>query len=105
MSDSYALGTYVKNGRRKTAGSRRDAVALVFDGYKLEKPVVSEEATYRDLQAQAKELGIAANQSESALREAIALKAPAQGVAPAPSSTSAVPDTIEEPHSTLTEQD
>ena len=105
MSDSYALGTYVKNGRRKTAASRRDAVALVFDGYTLEKPVVSEEATYRELQAKAKDLGIPANQSEAALREAIATAEPVPGVAPAPSSTSAVPDTIETPHSTLTEQD
>jgi hypothetical protein len=105
MSDSYALGVYEKGDRRKSANSRREAVALVFDGYKHVEAVPAETATYRELQAKAKDLGIAANQSEAALREAIANAEPVPGVAPAPSSTSAVPDTIETPHSALTEED
>jgi hypothetical protein len=30
----YAPGTYVKNGRTRVARSAREAVALVFEGYK-----------------------------------------------------------------------
>jgi len=104
MSDSYAPGVYVKGDRRRSATSRSDAVALVFEGYRLVETVPAETATYRELQAQAKELGIAANQSEADLRTAIAEASPVTGVAPTVSSTAAVPDTIETPHSALTEE-
>lgn len=73
MSD-YKPGTYVKGDSVKVANTTKRAVALVFDGYKLQKASPAEDTSYRDLQSQAKELGIPANQSEAALRSAIAEK-------------------------------
>jgi len=67
----FATGTYVKGDSAKVATSRAQAVALVFDGYVFRGESPSEDVDYRDLQAQAKELGIPANQSADALREQI----------------------------------
>lgn len=71
MSD-YKPGTYVKGDSVKVANTAARAVALRFDGYTLHEATPAEDTSYRDLQAQAKELGIPANQSEAALRAAIA---------------------------------
>jgi hypothetical protein len=81
MSDAqYKPGVYVKGDSEKVANTPARAVALVFDGYTLKETVPAESASYRDLQAQAKELGIPANQSEGALREAIAAATPSTAV-------------------------
>lgn len=75
MSDAqYPTGTYVKGDSVKVANTPARAVALVFDGYRLQEQAPAEDTSYRDLQAQAKELGIKANQPEASLREAIAAK-------------------------------
>lgn len=76
MSDSgsYATGVYVKGDDEKVANSTTRAVALVFEGYQLKTEVPADDTSYRDLQAQAKELGIKANQPEDVLRKQIALK-------------------------------
>lgn len=77
MSDSlYEPGVYVKGDDERVANTPARAVALVFEGFSLKETIPAEGATYRDLQAQAKELGIPANQSEGALRDAIAAKTP-----------------------------
>lgn len=68
---TYEPGTYVKGDVARVASSRSQAVAFVFDGYVRKVEAPAEDADYRDLQAQAKELGIAANQSADALREQI----------------------------------
>lgn len=65
-------GVYVKGDSVKTANTAAKAVALVFEGYQLQEQVPAEDTSYRELQAEAKELGIPANQSDSALRKAIA---------------------------------
>jgi hypothetical protein len=70
------LGVYTKNGVDRVADTPTRAVALSFDGFTLKEQVPAESATYRDLQAQAKDLGIPANQSEAALRDAIAAHQP-----------------------------
>lgn len=70
----YEPGTYVKGDVTKVATSTKRAVALVFDGYRRKVDGPSESADYRDLQAQAKELDIPANQSAEALREQIDAK-------------------------------
>lgn len=68
----YKPGVYVKDGVEKHANTVARAVALAFEGYRLKEEVPASGASYRDLQSQAKELGIPANQSEDALRAAIA---------------------------------
>jgi hypothetical protein len=88
MSDQYSTGVYVKGDSEKVANTTARAVALVFEGYRLKETVPADDTSYRDLQAQAKELGIKANQPEAALREAIA-------AASLPG-----PDTIVEPDTT-----
>lgn len=88
MSDQYAPGTYVKGDSEKVANTAARAVALVFEGYRLKETVPADDTNYRDLQAQAKELGIKANQSEADLRAAIA------------EATLPGPDTIVEPDTT-----
>lgn len=70
----YEPGTYVKGDVVKVATSTKRAVALVFDGYRRKVDGPSEDVDYRDLQAQAKELDIPANQSADALREQIDAK-------------------------------
>jgi len=73
---SYATGNYVKNGRVRAASTAADAVDLVWNGY---VPVADQPAPSRsDLQAQAKALGIPANQTSEALLAAIA-EAPVAG--------------------------
>lgn len=37
MSDTYQPGAYVKGDTTKVANNKAQAVALVFDGYKLQK--------------------------------------------------------------------
>lgn len=75
MSDgTFKPGTYVKGDRVKVANTASRAVALVFEGYTLQEAVPAEDTSYRDLQAQAKELGIKANQPEADLRQQIAAK-------------------------------
>lgn len=74
MSDAqYQPGIYVKGDQKRAAHTARDAVALVFDGFKLEESTApGEDVSYRDLQAQAREHGIPANQTADVLRAAIA---------------------------------
>lgn len=67
----FEAGTYVKGDVARVATSRSQAVALVFDGYVRKVDGPAEDAAYRDLQEQAKELGIPANQKADALREQI----------------------------------
>lgn len=81
-TESYAQGVYVKGDQTRVANTKADAVQAVFDGF---APVKSNSedssaskggsedssASYRDLQAQAKELDIPANQSAEALEQAI----------------------------------
>lgn len=77
MSDSakgpvpHKPGVYVKGDDQRVANSASAAVALVFDGFVRKDEGPAEDATYRDLQEQAKELDIPANQSAEALREQI----------------------------------
>lgn len=71
-SAPHQPGVYVKGDVVRTATTPAKAVALVFNGFVRQAPVPpSEDADYRDLQAQAKELDIPANQSADVLREAI----------------------------------
>lgn len=79
MSDSasaapYGPGVYVKGDNVQVATSASNAVALVFNGYARQDESPAADADYRDLQAQAKELGIKANQSADALHEQIDAK-------------------------------
>lgn len=79
MSDSdtaapHQPGVYVKGDSTQVATSASKAAALVFDGYVLQDESPAPDADYRDLQAQAKELGIAANQKADVLREEIDAK-------------------------------
>lgn len=67
-------GVYVKGDSVRMASSARSAAALVFDGFVLQDQSPAADADYRDLQAQAKELDIKANQSADALRVAIDAK-------------------------------
>lgn len=64
-------GVYVKGEQERVATTTATAVALVFDGYVLKDESPAPDADYRDLQEQAKELGIKANQSADVLRAAI----------------------------------
>lgn len=64
-------GVYVKGDQERVATSTRSAVALVFDGFVLVDESPAPDASYSDLQAQAKELGIPANQSADTLRTLI----------------------------------
>src|SRR5690349_144228 len=74
---SNEIGTYRKGDDVRVASTPSEAVALSFEGYKRETAEsVADGADYRELQAQAKELGIAANQSKGALAEAIANHVP-----------------------------
>lgn len=43
MSDQYPTGTYVKDGRTKTANTPAKAVALVFQGYRLVEEAPAEQ--------------------------------------------------------------
>lgn len=70
MTNTYPA-TYAKGDRRRSVTTASDAVKAQFDGFKL---VSVDEVDYADLQAQAKELGIKANQSAAALTEQINAK-------------------------------
>lgn len=83
----YAPGVYVKGDVERVANTPARAVALVFDGFRLKEAVPAEDTSYRDLQAQAKELGIPANQSADDLRAAIA-----QATLPGPDTIVVEPD-------------
>jgi hypothetical protein len=92
----YKPGTYTKGEDVRHASSPSEAVALVFAGYRPQTAAsVAESADYRDLQAQAKGLGIPANQSKADLAQAIA-EAPVA----APSAPVSTPD-FPEPQSML----
>lgn len=83
----YPAGTYVKGDDARLARTPAAAVALVFSGYSLARtesktdpekvlaPLASDSnldgPTRPELVALAKELGIPANQSTEALREAV----------------------------------
>ena len=80
MSDSQneAVKVYEKGDRRVVAKSPTHAVSLEFDGYSLaadnttgSEPAPDNSVDYRDLQEQAKELGIKANQSADELQSQI----------------------------------
>jgi hypothetical protein len=91
---TYSPGTYRKGDDVRYADSAATAVNLAFTGYVRDSAESLAEGTdYRDLQAQAKELGIPANQSKEALAEAIAAHVPAD--VPAESNLEA-PDLDEE---------
>jgi len=61
--------TYAKGDQRRSVHTAADAVKARFAGFKL---IAAEDGVdYRDLQAQAKELEIPANQSAEELQEAI----------------------------------
>lgn len=66
---SFEPGTYRKGDRVRNVSTRRDAVQATWDGFVLAAP--AEDASYADLQAQAKAKGVPANQSGEALRAAL----------------------------------
>lgn len=73
MSEAqYPTGIYAKGDTERVANTTARAVELVFEGFRLKEQVPAEDASYRDLQSQAKDLGIPANQSAEDLRSAIA---------------------------------
>lgn len=73
MSEAqYSPGVYEKDGIERVANTASRAVDLVFNGFRLKEAVPAEDASYRDLQAQAKDLEIPANQSADNLRVSIA---------------------------------
>lgn len=67
-------GVYVKGERTRVAASNAEAVALTFDGYvrKGDEPEAeAPKVDYHDLQKQAKELDIPANQTADELQKQI----------------------------------
>lgn len=78
----YQPGVYVKGDSVRIASTTSAAAALAFDGYALQgEPAPAEEtegdsngADYRDLQKQAKELDIPANQTAEELQRQIDAK-------------------------------
>lgn len=86
---NYQPGTYVKGDSVRAVDSPAGAVNAVWDGYVLQS-VSAEDVAYRDLQQQAKELGIPANQSAKALEASI--NAELSKVAPTPSDDDDEPD-------------
>lgn len=70
-----SLQTYAKGDSIKTATSPAEKVALEFEGYKPVAETVAENVDYRDLQAQARQLGIPANQRKDALAAYVAKSA------------------------------
>lgn len=74
-------GVYRKGHETRVADTAHEAVALAFDGYRIQTAEsVAAETDYRDLQAQAKSLGIPANQGKDALAKAIADHVPGDEV-------------------------
>ena len=73
---SHKTGTYSKGGKVKVAEDVAQAVALTFEGYRYVDEAVADDTGYRDLQEQAKALGIPAHQSKPDLVDAMA---PANG--------------------------
>lgn len=63
---------YVKGDQTRRVYTPAQRVAAVWDGFKPASEVTADDTDYRDLQAQAKVLGIPANQSKDALVAAIA---------------------------------
>lgn len=68
MSD-YKPGVYVKGPDVRIADNAREAVALVFDGYRRQGEVPQDDgsASYKSLQEQAKALGVSASGSKEDL--------------------------------------
>ena len=76
-------GVYRKGHDTRVADTASEAVSLAFAGYQLQTAEsVASELDRAELQAQAKALGIKANQSSAALAEAIASHVPVEGEAP-----------------------
>lgn len=70
--NQFEPGVYVRGDQTRLARTPGAAVAAVWDGFRPATQQQTEDADYRDLQAQAKRLGIPANQSKDALAAAIA---------------------------------
>lgn len=68
---------YVKGEQTRRVFTPAQRVAAEWDGFKPASEVTAEDVDYRDLQAQAKSLGIPANQGKDALAKAIAEHDPA----------------------------
>ena len=69
--NDFEPGTYVRGDTTRYARTRAQAVAFVWDGFRPATAQQPEDVDYRNLQAQAKALGIPANQSAEALQKAI----------------------------------
>jgi len=70
-------GVYRKGHETRVADTATEAVNLAFDGFQLQTAqAVESELSRPELQAQAKALGIPANQTNAALAEAIASHVP-----------------------------
>ena len=65
-------GTFAKGNIVRRADRPVDVVALRFAGWKRVEEQTPDDASYRELQEQAKSVGIPANQSTDALLEALA---------------------------------
>ena len=73
MSTSPQPGLFVKGDKVRNAVTPAQAVQAAWEGFVAAPDQAEQEsASYADLQAQAKELGIPANQSAVKLAEAIA---------------------------------
>lgn len=76
---------YVKGDQTRRVYTPAQRVAAVWEGFKPASEVTTEDVDYRDLQAQAKSLGIPANQGKEALVKAIAEHEPEEApAAPTP---------------------
>jgi hypothetical protein len=86
---TFSPGTYRKGDDVRYADSAATAVNLAFTGYqRVTAESVAEGASYAELQAQAKSLGIPANGTKESLAQAIAdfvpVEAPAESNLEAP---------------------
>lgn len=64
--------TYVKDGRVRVVDSAASRVNAEWEGFVPKAEQSVDDVDYRDLQEQAKALGVPANQSKAALVEAVA---------------------------------
>lgn len=71
-------GAFVKGGVTRMAYTPADAVRFTFEGYKRLEEETAESVSYRELQAQAKEFGVKANQPADVLVEQIKAAAEAR---------------------------
>jgi hypothetical protein len=75
-------GIYRKGLEVRTAETASEAVALKFAGFVKQTAAALDDVDYRDLQQQAKDLGIPANQAKTALAQAIADHVPSSDEVP-----------------------